>query len=312
MELYLGIDVGGTTVKGLILDDSGNALCSGSSPTMCGCGLADCIAELARRLALNAGAELSSFRGIGVGCPGIIDSENGVVVYSANLELKNEPLAKKLKEKLGLKIKLCNDANAAALGEAKFGAGKGYKDSVLITLGTGVGGGIVIDGKLFEGYKSAGAEIGHMVIERDGNRCTCGRRGCFEAYCSARALTERTRWAMEEDTSSEMWKTYTHDTADGRTAFEYMATDRTAKQVADWYIKHLACGAANIANIFRPQVIMFGGGVAAQGKKLTEPLQKLLNKELFGGSEYAPVKVECATLGNKAGVYGAAALVMNK
>jgi len=311
MKFYLGIDVGGTTVKGMIIGGDGKEVCSGCLDTVCGSGLAGCIEELARRLLLNAGLETSDLSGMGVGCPDIIDSENGTVVFTANLGLKNEPLADKLQKKLGVKVKLCNDANAAALGEAKFGAGRGCKDSVLITLGTGVGGGIVIDGKLFEGYKSAGAEIGHMVIERGGNRCTCGRRGCFEAYCSARALTERTRWAMEEDTSSEMWKTYTHDTADGRTAFEYMETDRTARKVAEWYLNYLACGAVNIANIFRPQVIMFGGGVAAQGKKLTEPLQKLVDKELFGGSDYAPVKIECATLGNKAGVYGAAALVMD-
>ena len=179
---------------------------------------------------------------------------------------------------------------------------------MLITLGTGVGGGIVIGGKLFEGYKSAGAEIGHMVIEHGGAKCTCGRRGCFEAYCSARALTARTKWAMEEDTSSAMWNTYTHDSADGRTAFEYMDTDRTAKQVVGWYLKYLNCGIANIANIFRPQVIMIGGGVAAQGSRLSVPLQEMLNKEIFAGTDYAPVKVECATLGNKAGAFGAAAL----
>ncbi len=304
----MGLDVGGTFVKGIIIDEKGKIVCEDSVPTVTGEGLADCIETLAETLVRNAGVVFSAIKGAGVGCPGLIDSTRGEVVFAGNMNLKNYPLQKLLQEKLSIPVKICNDANAAALGEARFGAGKGYKDSVLITLGTGVGGGIVIGGKLFEGYKSAGAEIGHMVIEHGGAKCTCGRRGCFEAYCSARALTARTKWAMEEDTSSAMWNTYTHDSADGRTAFEYMDTDRTAKQVVGWYLKYLNCGIANIANIFRPQVIMIGGGVAAQGSRLSVPLQEMLNKEIFAGTDYAPVKVECATLGNKAGAFGAAAL----
>jgi len=304
----MGLDVGGTFVKGIIIDEKGKIVCEDSVPTVTGEGLADCIETLAETLVRNAGVVFSAIKGAGVGCPGLIDSSRGEVVFAGNMNLKNYPLQKLLQEKLSIPVKICNDANAAALGEARFGAGKGYKDSVLITLGTGVGGGIVIGGKLFEGYKSAGAEIGHMVIEHGGAKCTCGRRGCFEAYCSARALTARTKWAMEEDTSSAMWNTYTHDSADGRTAFEYMDTDRTAKQVVGWYLKYLNCGIANIANIFRPQVIMIGGGVAAQGSRLSVPLQEMLNKEIFAGTDYAPVKVECATLGNKAGAFGAAAL----
>ena len=308
MALYMGLDVGGTTVKGIIIDENGGVLSEGNIPVVCGEGLADCIVALAEKLVLSAGTVFSKLGGIGVCCPGVVDSKNGVIVFAGNLELKDYPLKKLLTKKLGVKIKLCNDANAAALGEAKFGAGKNYKDSILITLGTGVGGGVVLGGKLFEGNKSAGAEIGHMVIERGGAPCSCGRRGCFEAYCSARALTEKTKAAMEEDTGSEMWKNYTHDTADGRTAFEYMDTDRTAKSVADWYISRLGCGLTNLANIFRPEVIMIGGGVSAQGSRLTAPLQKIVDSEILGGADYAPVQVICAKLGGRAGAFGAAAL----
>ncbi len=308
MALYMGLDVGGTFVKGIIIDENGKLICEDSIPTVTGEGLADCIEALAETLVRHSGLMFSAIEGAGVGCPGLIDSAEGKVIFAGNMRLRDYPLQKLLQDKLGITVKICNDANAAALGEARFGAGKGYKDSVLITLGTGVGGGIVIDGKLFEGYKSAGAEIGHTVIEQGGARCTCGRRGCFEAYCSARALTARTKWAMEEDTSSAMWNTYTNDTADGRTAFEYMDTDRTARKVVDWYLKYLNCGIANMANIFRPQIIMLGGGVAAQGTRLSAPLQQMLDKEIFAGTDYAPVKVECATLGNRAGAYGAAAL----
>jgi len=308
MALYMGIDAGGTTVKGIILNDGGKLLAKGHVTTVEGEGLAGCIDMLCEQLVQSAGGVFSQIKCVGVGCPGLIDSENGTVIFAGNLNLKNYPLKKLLQEKIGVPVKVCNDANAAALGEAKFGAGKGYDDSVLVTLGTGVGAGVVIGGKLFEGYKSAGTEIGHMVIERGGNKCTCGRRGCFEVYCSARALTNRTKWAMEEDTSSDMWKTYGLDTADGRTPFEYMDGDRTAAQVVDWYLKHLATGLVNIANIFRPQEIMIGGGVSAQGSRITLPLQKLVDAELFGGVDYAPVKIACATLGGDAGAYGAAAL----
>lgn len=311
MALYMGIDVGGTTVKGLVTDEKGKLICQENITTRIGEELADCIVELADILVRRVGETYSGIAGIGVCCPGTIDG-NGSVIFSGNLKLRNYPLQKLLTPRFCSPVKVLNDGNAAALGEAKFGAGKGYKNSILVTLGTGVGGGIVIGGKLFTGNKGAGAEIGHMVIERGGDVCTCGRRGCFEAYCSARALTERTKWAMEEDTSSEMWKTYTYATADGRTAFEYMDTDRTALLVVNRYIKYLACGLTNLANIFRPEVILIGGGVAAQGTRLTNPLQKLIDEEIFGGQGYAPVRVECASLGNRAGGYGAAAYVMKK
>lgn len=312
MSYYMGLDVGGTSIKGLVIDENGGIICERSIPVRIGEELADCIEELADDLVQNTGIVFSQIAGIGVCCPGLIDTETGTVVFAGNLDLKNYPLKKLLSDKFRIPVEVCNDGNAAALGEAKFGAGKGHKNSIMITLGTGVGGGIVIDGKLFEGNKGAGTEVGHMVIEKGGHRCTCGRRGCFEVYCSARALTNRTKWAMEEDTGSDMWKTYTYDTADGRTAFEYMDCDRTARQVVDWYLGYLACGVANLANIFRPEIVMIGGGVAAQGSRLTKPLQKLVDKELFGGTDFAPVKIECASLGNRAGAYGAAALVMEK
>lgn len=310
MAYYMGLDVGGTTVKGLVIDEKGEVVCENNVTTVTGEGLADCIIELSDMLVQSLGIVYSELCGIGVCCPGLIDRETGTVVFAGNLDLEDYPLKKILTDKLKARVEVCNDANAAALGEAKFGVGKGYNDSVLITLGTGVGGGIIIDGKLFEGYKSAGAEVGHMVIERGGDKCTCGRRGCFEVYCSARALTARTKWAMEEDTASEMWKTYNLNNADGRTAFEYMDVDRSAKRVVDWYLRYLACGIANLVNIFRPRIIMLGGGVAAQGSRLTAPLQKLVDEEIFGGNGYAPVRIECATLGNRAGAYGAAALLM--
>lgn len=307
MSYLIGVDVGGTFIKGMVLKDR-QSVYECQTPTEIGKKLADCIQTLVNNLISGSGAGKSQVVGVGVCCPGVID-EDGAVVKADNLELKNYPLKALLEEKLSLAVKVCNDANAAALGEAVFGAGKGYSDSVLITLGTGVGGGIIIGGKLFEGNKKAGAEIGHMVIEHGGKRCSCGRAGCFEAYCSARALTEMTKEAMKTDPSSKMWKNYTCDTADGRTAFEYQDCDASAQKVVEVYLNYLACGIANIANIFRPQAILIGGGVAAQGTRLTQPLQTLINRQIFA-ADYAPVEIKCASLGNRAGAFGATALFL--
>ncbi len=306
MSYYIGIDVGGTTIKGAIIDSAGKLYGEDSVVTGKGEEIVKGIAAVCGRLIALIGKG-EKIVGVGIGCAGVIDGKNGVVAQANNLQLKNFPLAKKVEERVHLPVKITNDANAAALGEAKFGAGKEYRDSILVTLGTGVGGGVVIDGKLFEGNKSAGAELGHMVIERGGNRCSCGRRGCFEAYSSATALIKRTKWAMEEDVSSAMWQSCTSDTAKGRTAFDYADTDIAAHEVVEWYIKYLACGLVNLANIFRPQIIMLGGGVSNQGENLTVPLQQILDREVFAGF-YAPVKVATATLGSKAGAFGAAAL----
>ena len=306
MALYIGIDVGGTAIKGAVVGDDGKLYGEDSISTASGDGIVNCIVTLINRLRKMNREQV---RGVGIGCAGVIDSAEGRVVLARNLCLEDFPLVKLVREKVDLPVKITNDANAAALGEAKFGAGKNYQNSILVTLGTGVGGGIVIDGKLFEGNKSAGAEIGHMVIERGGEMCSCGRRGCFEAYSSATALIKRTRRAMEEDAGSAMWKRYTLDTVTGKTAFEYAESDTSASEVVEKYIEYLACGLINLANIFRPEVIMLGGGISKQGENLTVPLQKILDREIFA-SGYAPVKVTTATLGPLAGSYGAAALLM--
>ena len=312
-KYYIGIDIGGMTVKGIIMERDGSPLAQGSIATGSkdgGNAMCINIAALISKMADESKINLSEAVGVGVGCPGLIDSKNGTIVFAGNLGLENFPLGKAISNKVGLPVKVTNDANAAALGEAKFGAGKEYSDSILVTLGTGVGGGIIIDGKLFEGGKSAGTEIGHTVIETNGYPCTCGRWGCFECYASATALMRKTKDAMEEDTGSEMWKTYTPQTVSGKTPFEYAETDIAAKQVVDWYVKHLACGITNLANVFRPQVVMLGGGVSEQGERLTVPVQRLVDKELFAVTDFAPVKVVKASLGSRAGAYGAAALWM--
>lgn len=312
MVTYVGIDIGGMTIKGIVLDEAGKALCEGVIETGCGESaqkMCENIAFLVNDMLGRSGRENGNVS-VGIGCPGCIDSANGIVLFAGNLGLNDFPLKKEMESRLNMPVRITNDANAAALGEARFGAGKDCPDSVLITLGTGVGGGVVIGGRLYEGYRSAGTELGHTVIVYGGEPCTCGRRGCFEAYCSATALMRQTRRAMEAHPESKMWERYTPETVSGRTPFEYAEHDEAARQVTDEYIKYLACGIINMANIFRPGVVMLGGGVSRQGERLTAPLQKLVDEELFAGTDYAPVKVKCASLGNRAGAYGAAALFM--
>ncbi len=311
MGFYLGIDIGGTSVKGVLADGSGNVVADGSVPTRCVQGGGDLlcgdIAALCKTLETRAGVNASA---AGVSCAGMIASD-GRVVFAGNLNLKNFPLAERLEGLLKIPVKVTNDANAAALGEAAYGAGKNYSDSIFITLGTGVGGGIIIGGKLFGGGMGVGAEIGHMVINRGGRQCTCGRRGCFEAYSSATALIRDTREAMEEDAGSLMWKGYDLSAVNGKTAFEYCDADPAAAKVIENYIQNLACGIINLANVFRPQAIILGGGIAEEGDRLIVPLQKRLDEGIFGGQDYAPVKIVKATLGTRAGALGAVKLVIN-
>ena len=311
VKRFIGIDIGGMTIKGIIIRSDGTVLCEDSIETgseQGGDNICKNIVTLINKMIRSVGGYKTDIKGVGIGCPGLIDSKRGLVVFAGNLNLRYYSLASLVSDSVGLPVRITNDANAAALGEAKFGAGKKYKDSLLVTLGTGIGGGIVIDGKLFEGGKSAGAEIGHTVIVENGLPCTCGRKGCFERYASARALMEQTKAAMQSDPHSKMWQSYTIETVSGKTPFEYVDTDIAARSVVDAYIDHLACGIINIANVFRPEVVMLGGGVSEQGERLTEPLQKIISKEIFAGTGYAPIKVVKASLGSKAGAFGAAAL----
>ena len=313
MKYYAGIDLGGTFIKCGIVDGAGNLIVKDQIPTgkeRSYAEIAQDMANLAKELAKKACAELTA---VGIGSPGTVDSSNGIIVYSNNIAWKNVPLGQLVRKILNVPVAVTNDANAAALGESWRGAGKDYKTIVLVTLGTGVGGGIVLNGKLYEGNRSAGAEIGHTVIKLNGEKCTCGRRGCFEAYASATALIRQTRQAMARNSNSTLWKLCggNAENADGKTAFDGMRTgDKTAAKIVNDYVRYLAEGIANLANIFRPEAVLLGGGICAEGETLLLPLQKQVNKMLFGGAQYAPVKVLRANLGNDAGLYGAVRLAI--
>ncbi len=312
-KYYIGIDLGGTFIKGGVVDSQGNIVAQGKIPTESEMGserVASNIASLAQTLMEGGNIAHADVVGVGIGSPGMIDSKKGEVVFAGNLGWTHFPLANAVESRLRLPVKIANDANVAALGETKFGSGKAYENTILVTLGTGVGGGVIIEGKLFEGYRSAGAELGHAVIMAGGEPCTCGRKGCLEAYASATALIRDTKRAMEAHETSKMWEIGSLDQVTGKTAFDYYGVDEYAKNVVDKYMEMLGTGLANLANEFRPEAILLGGGVCAQGDTLLKPLQAFLDRELFARDKGPQVKICIATLGNSAGVLGAAALWM--
>ncbi len=312
-----GVDVGGTGIKSGIVDENGKIVIKSSIPTDKGHDYEVIVKDIANQLnALceESGIPLTEIGGIGVGCPGTIDSAKGVVNYSCNLDWSYVPLVEELGKYFDVPVKIGNDANVAALGETTFGAGKAYHDTVMITLGTGVGGGVVIENRLFEGNGSAGTELGHTVIVAGGELCSCGRRGCMEAYASATALVRDTKVEMRKNPKSIMWDFVGGDIdkVDGRTSFECAKKgDYSAKRVVDNYIEYIGEGLCNFVNVFRPQAIILGGGVCAQGEYLTEPLEKYISTFSYGGDRSPHVELLVATLGNDAGLIGAASLLFS-
>lgn len=309
---YLGIDLGGTNVAAAVVDREGTILGKVSLPTpRAGAeAVADQMAAAARAAAEKAGVPLEQVESVGIGSPGTIEPEQGLIRFWSNLNFVDVPLGGLMEARLHKKIYLENDANAAALGEYAAGAGKGSQSMVAITLGTGVGGGAVLNGKLYTGFNYAGMEVGHFVIEYGGRLCTCGRKGCFEAYCSATALIKRTREVMEEHPDSLLWQLAgSLEGVDGRTPFDAAAQgDAAAGKVIDEYVNYLGCGVASLVNIFQPDVFCIGGGPSAQGETLMAPVRYILNREDYARNSVRRTRLVRAALGNDAGIIGAALL----
>lgn len=308
--IYVGIDLGGMSAKSGVFKDGELILKERveTNPADGAKGVAEKLSALAKDVTEHAGFSFKDVKAIGIGSPGVIDSNTGIVAKWGNYNWVRVPLAGMVSDATGKPVYLTNDANAAALGEAKFGVGSNYKDCILVTLGTGVGGGIVLNGKLFEGFRSAGGEVGHMVIKTNGRPCGCGRKGCFEQYSSATALIRATCDAMLKDPSSLLWEVTggSLDRVDGSTAFKGAKLgDSTAQIVVDEYIFNLGEGIANLVNIFRPQAIMLGGGIANEGDALLTPLRAYVNNVIYVNTDYAPLDIVRAKLGNDAGIYGA-------
>lgn len=318
MKYYIGIDLGGTNIAAGVVDESYKVIASASVKTNSKRGaepvIAD-MAEVARQAAKKAGIEISQAEWVGVGAPGTYNKETGEIEYSNNLDWHNVPLRKMMEDDLGCKVFVENDANAAAYGEYIAGSAKDADISVMITLGTGVGGGVVINNSIYAGFNYAGAELGHSVIVLNGRQCTCGRKGCFEAYASATGLIATTIEEMNADKSSVMWEMCGGDLekVGGRTAFDAMRkNDAAGKRTVDRYIEALACGITNTINIFQPELLCIGGGVCNEGDALLNPLKELVKKEVYTRNSAVNTKIVRADLGNDAGIIGAALLGLSK
>ena len=314
MKKYIGVDIGGMSVKYGLVNENGNILAKRTVKTE---GTADSVIDtLGKALVAfleENGLKKEEIEGVGIGCPGAITAATGTVEYSNNLGWKNVKLTDGLKKYLDTEYKVSNDANVAALGEATFGAAKEFSDVIMLTLGTGVGGGIVLGNKLYEGNESKGAELGHAVLVLGGEECTCGRKGCIEAYCSASALIRDTKRAMLRDTDSKMWDYANNDihNVNGRTAFAMAReNDPAAVQVVNDYIMYLSESIMNYCNIFRPQAVVLGGGISGEGKYLIDRVTQYCKERHYGYQGTPEVKILAATLGNDAGIIGAAALLV--
>lgn len=309
MKYYIGIDLGGTNIVAGVVDENYQILTKASVKTNLPRPeqeIAADMAAVARQAAEEAGLSLDQIEWIGVGTPGIANSATGIIEYSNNLGFCNTPMVQYLEEALGRPAFIENDANAAAYGEYVAGAAKGAKHAVCITLGTGVGGGIIIDGKIYCGSNFGGAEIGHTVIDVNGPMCSCGRKGCFEVFSSATGLIRMTKEALAAHPESAMKD---EERITGRTAFNYMrAGDETAKQVVDDYIRYLAAGITNTINIFQPDVLCIGGGVCNEGDPLLLPMKEIVKKEVYTRNSPKNTEIVIAKLGNDAGIIGAAFL----
>ena len=310
----LGIDLGGTNIVAGVVDENFNIVATAKRKTNCPRPAEEIVndmAEISLEAIAKAGIKVEDIESAGVGSPGSINPTDGVVVYSNNLGFFNLPLSELLKEKTGIDFYLDNDANAAAYGELIAGAGKGVNNFVMITLGTGVGGGAIIDGKMLTGSNYAGAELGHTVIDINGQMCSCGRQGCFEAYASATALIRQTKQAMVKYPSSVMWDIVKGniDAVNGLTAFDAMRKgDEAGKAVVDKYVYYLSVGIANMINIFQPEILCIGGGVSKEGDNIVVPLQKIVDGENYARLMEKKAVIKAAELGNDAGIIGAAYL----
>lgn len=307
--MYIGIDLGGTNIVAGVLDEQGNILHKESIKTNAQRPYEDIVrdmAELAKTAAKNAGFQPEDAQWVGVGCPGTCDPEKGSIVYANNLPFANTPLREEFQKHYSVPFYVENDANCAALGEMQAGGAKDTKNSVTITLGTGVGGGVIIDGQIMSGHNHAGAELGHMIIVADGEPCSCGNQGCWEAYASATALIRQTRQAMEQHHDSLLWEVAGDDKISARTAFDAAKRgDAVGKQLVENYLKYVSIGLLNIITIFQPEKILIGGGVSGEGEYILQPIRDYVAAHDYCKVPEKRTKIMRAQLGNDAGIIGA-------
>ncbi len=314
---YLGIDIGGSNIAAAIVDSNHSFTGRAKIKVRKGISAAefcDDIASVALAAAKDAGVNMSDVAYCGIGCPGVISSGSGVLEYAGNLGYSNLPLGDEISRRLGVTTFVDNDANCAALGEVYAGAAKGAESALVVTVGTGIGGGIVIGGRIYSGINGIAGEIGHMTLFPGGEDCPCGRKGCWEVYASANALKRQTREAMRANPDSLMWK-YAPDLekVSGKTAFQAQRDgDAAAVRVVETYIYNLAEGLINCINMLQPEVVCIGGGVSNEGEALLVPLREQVLRYRLGGDNVRQPRIESAQLSGEAGLIGAAMLGLSR
>lgn len=317
MNHFVGIDLGGTNIKVGVISAEGKIIFKDRTKTHAQRDQLEIVADmgkLARNAIVQSGVAPESVKAIGIGSPGTPDNDSGYLVYANNLPFNNLPMRTEIRKIIDLPVYIDNDANVAALAESMIGGAKGAGSAVAITLGTGVGSGVVINRRIFSGFNHAGCELGHVVVLAGGEKCTCGRDGCFEAYASATALVRETEKAARSNPDSILNRLISDNGghADGRTAFIGMRSgDEAAKQVVDTYIEMLAEGLANVINSYMPEVIVIGGGVCNEGDDLLFPVREKALKKAYLAEGVRQPRIELARLGNDAGLVGAAMMAMN-
>ncbi|MBR2877694.1 MAG: ROK family protein [Clostridia bacterium] len=311
--MRIGIDLGGTTIKAGLVTEDGKIRYKSAIPTGAQRHYTEILADMAKlaiKVCEDTGYSIDDITSIGIGSPGSCDAKNGVLVYANNINFHNVPVREEMQKYINKPIYLENDANVAAYAEYCMGD-KNEECFIAVTLGTGVGGGIIMNGKIFSGYNGAGGELGHMVIKKDGAACTCGRKGCWEAYASASALIAQTKRAIIENKNSIMNDMIDGniDRVDGKTAFDAAKQgDKAALEVVKKYAEYVGCGIANIINIFQPEKVVIGGGISNQGDYLLNPIKEYCTLEVYSGANIGGINIEIAKLGNDAGIIGAALL----
>ena len=315
--MYIGIDVGGTNLVAGVVDENNQIVARAKRKTAASASvemLCDDLVALAREAAENAGLQPDEVDDVGIGFPGAVDRKKGIVIYTPNAPFQNTPIRDWFHKSWDVPVYVGNDANCASLGECYAGAARGKHSAVVVTLGTGVGIGAVVEGQSFLGLNGNGMEGGHMVIVVDGAPCNCGRRGCWEQYSSATALKRLTREEMMHSPESALWELCegSLDNVGGRTAFQAARSgDAAGQKVVNQYLKYLAAGLTNLVNIFQPEILCLGGGVSNEADDLfLEPLRDLVARERYNSCQKdvpQTMLVKCQ-LGNDAGIIGAALL----
>jgi len=312
--IRIGIDLGGTNIAAGIVTEGGQLVCKKSVPTLRERPAQEILKDMAmlcRAIVQENGYQMSDVISVGIGSPGLADPLNGKIIYANNLDFRDIDVRGILNAYIDVPVNIENDANCAALGESTSGAARGYRNSITVTLGTGVGGGIIIDGKIYSGTFFGAGELGHHVIQMNGEPCSCGRKGCWESYASATALIRDAKVAAARAPGSILGKMVYQDVSavNAKTPFDAAQLgDDVAKELIANYVSYVAEGISNIINIFQPEIIVIGGGVCYQGDNILLPIRKEVIARTYGGEAALKTKLAIAQLGNDAGIIGSAML----